>query len=48
MMADRKLKAAKGAFNASLDVGINWFDTAEVYGSTVGQGSFKSIPFSCM
>ncbi|XP_039131524.1 uncharacterized oxidoreductase At1g06690, chloroplastic [Dioscorea cayenensis subsp. rotundata] len=30
---DRKLKAAKAAFNASIDGGITFFDTAEVYGS---------------
>lgn len=38
MMADRKMKAAKGAFDASIDVGITLFDTAEVYGSRVGKG----------
>lgn len=35
MMVDRKLKAAKGAFDTSLDNGIDFFDTAEVYGSKV-------------
>nr|XP_010906824.1 uncharacterized oxidoreductase At1g06690, chloroplastic [Elaeis guineensis] len=30
---DRKLKAAKAAFDASIDGGITFFDTAEVYGS---------------
>ncbi|KAK8357517.1 hypothetical protein V6Z12_A05G422500 [Gossypium hirsutum] len=30
---DQKLKAAKAAFNKSLDCGITFFDTAEVYGS---------------
>lgn len=34
-MIDRKLKAAKGAFDVSLDNGIDFFDTAEVYGSKV-------------
>ena len=34
-MADRKLKAAKGAFDASIDCGITFFDTAEVYGAGV-------------
>lgn len=34
-MVDRKLKAAKGAFDVSLDSGIDFFDTAEVYGSKV-------------
>lgn len=33
--ADRKLKAAKAAFNTSIDRGITFFDTAEVYGSRV-------------
>ncbi|CAM0905297.1 unnamed protein product [Alopecurus aequalis] len=32
---DRKLKAAKGAFDASIDSGITFFDTAEVYGAGV-------------
>ncbi|KAH0457849.1 hypothetical protein IEQ34_013164 [Dendrobium chrysotoxum] len=32
---DRKLKAAKAAFNASIDSGINFFDTAEVYGAGI-------------
>ncbi|KAL4380005.1 hypothetical protein GQ457_02G010870 [Hibiscus cannabinus] len=31
---DRKLKAAKAAFDASVDRGITFFDTAEVYGTT--------------
>lgn len=35
VMVDRKLKAAKGAFDISLDNGIDFFDTAEVYGSKV-------------
>ncbi|CAA7394080.1 unnamed protein product [Spirodela intermedia] len=30
---DRKLKDAKGAFDASIDSGITFFDTAEVYGA---------------
>lgn len=46
MMADRKIKGAKGAFDASIDMGINWFDTAEIYGSRVGKGLFKSVYFS--
>lgn len=33
--SDRKMKAAKAAFDASVDCGITFFDTAEVYGSTV-------------
>lgn len=33
--ADRKLKAAKAAFDSSVDRGITFFDTAEVYGSWV-------------
>ncbi|KAG2639847.1 uncharacterized oxidoreductase At1g06690, chloroplastic-like [Panicum virgatum] len=32
---DRKLKAAKGAFDASIDCGITFFDTAEVYGAGI-------------
>ncbi|XP_078162713.1 NAD(P)-linked oxidoreductase superfamily protein [Carex rostrata] len=32
---DRKLKAAKGAFDMSLDLGINFIDTAEVYGAGI-------------
>lgn len=32
---DRKLKAAKMAFDASIDGGITFFDTAEVYGSGI-------------
>jgi predicted aldo/keto reductase-like oxidoreductase len=32
---DRKLKAAKGAFDTSLDLGLNFIDTAEVYGAGV-------------
>ncbi|KAK8957094.1 hypothetical protein KSP39_PZI000387 [Platanthera zijinensis] len=32
---DRKLKAAKEAFNSSIDGGINFFDTAEVYGAGI-------------
>lgn len=35
MIADRKMKAAKAAFDTSVDCGINLFDTAEVYGSRV-------------
>ncbi|KAK3028681.1 hypothetical protein RJ639_038060, partial [Escallonia herrerae] len=30
---DRKMKAAKAAFDSSVDCGITFFDTAEVYGS---------------
>ncbi|XP_038979373.1 uncharacterized oxidoreductase At1g06690, chloroplastic-like, partial [Phoenix dactylifera] len=30
---DRKLKAAKAAFDASIDDGITFFDIAEVYGA---------------
>lgn len=35
MMADRMMKAAKAAFDVSVDSGITFFDTAEVYGSKV-------------
>ncbi|RVW31166.1 putative oxidoreductase, chloroplastic [Vitis vinifera] len=41
-MADRKMKAAKGAFDASIDVGITLFDTAEVYGSRFSFGAINS------
>lgn len=34
-MTDRKMKAAKGAFDTSIDCGITFIDTAEVYGSRV-------------
>ncbi|KAJ4839348.1 hypothetical protein Tsubulata_008287 [Turnera subulata] len=39
---DRKLKAAKSAFNASVDRGITFFDTAEVYGSRLAFGAIPS------
>lgn len=46
-MVDRKLKAAKGAFDVSLDNGIDFFDTAEVYGSKVkNEKPLCSLPFS--
>lgn len=52
MMADRKMKAAKGAFDASIDGGITLIDTAEVYGSMVGKYcilvSFLFPPFYFM
>ena len=32
---DRKLKAAKAAFNASIDNNITFIDTAEIYGAPV-------------
>lgn len=35
IMADRKMKAAKAAFDVSVDCDITFFDTAEVYGSRV-------------
>lgn len=34
--SDVMTKAAKAAFNASVDRGITFIDTAEVYGSSVG------------
>ncbi|CAE6072450.1 unnamed protein product [Arabidopsis arenosa] len=37
-----KLKAAKGAFDTSLDNGIDFFDTAEVYGSKFSRGVIRS------
>ncbi|EOX93071.1 NAD(P)-linked oxidoreductase superfamily protein isoform 2 [Theobroma cacao] len=39
---DRKMKAAKAAFDASVDCGITFFDTAEVYGSTLSLGAINS------
>ncbi|KAK6917991.1 NADP-dependent oxidoreductase domain [Dillenia turbinata] len=39
---DRKLKDAKGAFDASVDRGITFFDTAEVYGSRLSFGAINS------
>ncbi|XP_039780595.1 uncharacterized oxidoreductase At1g06690, chloroplastic-like [Panicum virgatum] len=32
---DRKLKAAKGAFDASINCGVTFFVTAEVYGAGI-------------
>jgi predicted oxidoreductase len=40
MMADMKMKAAKAAFDTSVDCGITFFDTAEVYGSRVRSGCY--------
>jgi len=34
-MSDRKLKAAKGAFDASINCGVTFFVTAEVYGAGI-------------
>uniref|UniRef100_A0A5B7BSQ2 NADP-dependent oxidoreductase domain-containing protein n=1 Tax=Davidia involucrata TaxID=16924 RepID=A0A5B7BSQ2_DAVIN len=39
---DRKMKAAKAAFDASVDCGITFFDTAEVYGSRLSLGAINS------
>ncbi|GAB2285034.1 hypothetical protein Dimus_019490 [Dionaea muscipula] len=39
---DRKLKAAKAAFDTSVDNGITFFDTAEVYGSRFSFGAINS------
>ncbi|KAL8474143.1 hypothetical protein ACS0TY_030833 [Phlomoides rotata] len=39
---DRKLKAAKAAFDTSVDCGITFFDTAEVYGSRMSFGAISS------
>lgn len=39
---DRKLKAAKAAFDVSVDSGITFFDTAEVYGSRLSFGAINS------
>jgi len=35
VIVDRNEKAARDAFNASIDGGLTFFDTAEVYGSGV-------------
>ncbi|XP_047333005.1 uncharacterized oxidoreductase At1g06690, chloroplastic [Impatiens glandulifera] len=39
---DRKMKAAKTAFDTSLDCGITLIDTAEVYGSKLSFGAINS------
>ncbi|KAG5545226.1 hypothetical protein RHGRI_017637 [Rhododendron griersonianum] len=39
---DRKMKAAKAAFDTSIDCGITLFDTAEVYGSRLSFGAINS------
>ncbi|KAF2302234.1 hypothetical protein GH714_033828 [Hevea brasiliensis] len=39
---DRKMKDAKSAFETSVDCGITFFDTAEVYGSMLSLGAVKS------
>ncbi|KAI4387279.1 hypothetical protein MLD38_005122 [Melastoma candidum] len=39
---DRKMKAAKAAFDSSIDEGITLFDTAEVYGSRLSFGAINS------
>lgn len=43
MILDRKMKAAKAAFDVSIDRGITFFDTAEVYGSRVRNMSSYSF-----
>ena len=46
-LADRKMKAAKAAFDTSVDCGITFFDTAEVYGSRVSNRfRFFAVNFS--
>ncbi|KAH8509226.1 hypothetical protein H0E87_011111 [Populus deltoides] len=42
MTTDRKMKAAKAAFDTSVDCGITFFDTAEVYGSRFSFGAINS------
>lgn len=37
VILDRNEKAARDAFNASIDGGLTFFDTAEVYGSGVSR-----------
>ncbi|XP_027346860.1 uncharacterized oxidoreductase At1g06690, chloroplastic isoform X1 [Abrus precatorius] len=39
---DRNEKAARDAFNASIDGGLTFFDTAEVYGSGLALGAINS------
>lgn len=39
---DRRMKAAKAAFDTSVDCGITFFDTAEVYGSRMSFGAINS------
>ncbi|WOH03631.1 hypothetical protein DCAR_0623030 [Daucus carota subsp. sativus] len=39
---DRMMKAAKAAFDVSVDSGITFFDTAEVYGSRFSFGAINS------
>ncbi|XP_022142896.1 uncharacterized oxidoreductase At1g06690, chloroplastic [Momordica charantia] len=39
---DRKMKDAKAAFDASIDRGITFIDTAEVYGSSYALGAISS------
>ncbi|KAJ8749270.1 hypothetical protein K2173_018750 [Erythroxylum novogranatense] len=39
---DRKMKAAKAAFDTSIDCGITFIDTAEVYGSRFSLGAINS------
>ncbi|KAK4787922.1 hypothetical protein SAY86_011755 [Trapa natans] len=39
---DRKMKAAKAAFDTSVDSGITFFDTAEIYGSQLSFGTINS------
>ncbi|ESW18288.1 hypothetical protein PHAVU_006G028400 [Phaseolus vulgaris] len=39
---DRNEKAARDAFNASIDGGLTFFDTAEVYGSGLAFGAINS------
>ncbi|KAH1197735.1 putative oxidoreductase, chloroplastic [Glycine soja] len=39
---DRNEKAARAAFNTSIDGGLTFFDTAEVYGSGLALGAINS------
>lgn len=39
---DKKMKAAEAAFDTSIDSGITFFDTAEVYGSKLSLGAINS------
>lgn len=48
VVVDRDEKAARDAFNVSVDGGLTFFDTAEIYGSNVCAYPllFSSFPFN--
>jgi len=43
-LTDRRLKEAQEAFDASIDNGMTFFDTAEVYGTAVRN---RNLAHSC-